>query len=80
MDEETKAKYARLINNLQSIAYRMENVKTTIENIKPAIKSGLLKNDNIVEEDTINDAKGTVSNQKNRLYSIIRTMYDSMNS
>ena len=80
MDAETKAKYARLINNLQSIAYRMENVKTTVNNIKPAIKSGLLKNDQIVEEETIDSVSSTVSSQKNRLYSIIRTMYNSMNS
>jgi hypothetical protein len=78
MSDEDKAKYARLINNLQSIAYGMENTKTTVNNITPSLANGLVKNDEIVEEDTIDDITSNISNQKNRLYNIIRNMTYNM--
>ena len=78
MSDEDKAKYARLINNLQSIAYRMENTKTTVKNVLPSLANGLVKNDEIVEKETIENASSNISNQKNRLYGIIRSMQYNM--
>jgi len=79
MDDDRKAKYQSLIYSVQSIANSVENVKSTLKNIKPSLDSGLLINGKPVEEDVLSSVEKQLSDSKNRIYSIARTLRYNMN-
>ena len=60
MDDERKEKYRNLMYSLQSIAYSVENTKSTLKNIKPALDTGILINGESVEQDVIGSVEKEV--------------------
>ena len=79
MDDTRKEKYQRLMYNIQSIANSIENVKSTLRNIRPVLDASLLINNESVEEDNLTSIERQLSDSKNRIYSIARTLRYNMN-
>jgi len=78
MASNKKAKYRSLINRLQSIASSIDGAYDPIDNIQPALDTGILFNDKSIEESVFPAAKTELETAKDTLYRAIRSCYNSM--
>jgi hypothetical protein len=74
MDEENREKYRRLINNLWYIYGNYSNTIATTGNIRGELKNGIIVNDTVFEESTINKAINDLNTSRANLYNLINNM------
>ena len=79
MASNKKAQYRSLISRLQSIASSIDGAYEPIDNIQPALDSGIMINDGEIEQDVFPAAKDELSDAKESIYRAIRSCYTSMN-
>lgn len=79
MDEDKKARYNQLINNLYSIINKIDDSNDRVRAIPDRISEGLLINEQVYDNNSLINVVNENNSCKNNLYRIIRELKKSMN-